>query len=102
MDPDRAGPGGGSVPGRAGPPLHPLVGEPPITFLTGWRLALAADLLTETDATLEQIARQVGYGDAFALSTAFRRERGMSPRQYRASPRAAASDLPDAQRASAR
>lgn len=61
-----------------------LVGEPPITFLTGWRLALAAELLVETDHTLDQIARQVGYSDAFALSTAFRRERGVSPRQYRA------------------
>ena len=82
-----------------------LVGEPPITFLTGWRLALAADLLTETDSTLEQIARQVGYGDAFALSTAFRRERGMSPRQYRASLRAVPPrppDSSDSQRAGAR
>ena len=80
VDPDRAGPGGGSCPGPGlARRFTQLVGEPPITFLTGWRLALAADLLTETDSTLEQIARQVGYGDAFALSTAFRRERGMSP-----------------------
>jgi len=60
-----------------------LVGEPPMTFLTTWRLALAADLLTETSQTVEQIARQVGYSNAFALSAAFRRERGISPRQHR-------------------
>jgi len=61
-----------------------LVGEPPMTFLTGWRLALAADLLRGTDATLESVARQVGYGSAFALSTAFKRVRGVSPRDHRA------------------
>jgi AraC-like DNA-binding protein len=60
-----------------------LVGEPPMTFLTTWRLALAADLLSETSHTLEHIARQVGYSNAFALSAAFRRERGISPREHR-------------------
>jgi AraC-like DNA-binding protein len=61
-----------------------LVGEPPMTFLTGWRLALAADLLREPDATVGAVARQVGYGSPFALSTAFKRVRGVSPRQHRA------------------
>ncbi len=60
-----------------------LVGEPPMTFLTEWRLSLAADLLAESDATVEAIARQVGYGSAFALSTAFKRHFGVSPRDHR-------------------
>ncbi|TYL55297.1 AraC family transcriptional regulator [Nocardioides sp. BGMRC 2183] len=60
-----------------------LVGEPPMTFLTRWRLALAADLLTDPDLTLEAVARQVGYSTPFALSTAFKREYGASPRDYR-------------------
>ncbi|QBS43188.1 MULTISPECIES: AraC family transcriptional regulator [Nocardia] len=60
-----------------------LVGEPPMSFLTEWRLALAADLLAESDATIEAIARQVGYGSAFALSTAFKRQFGVSPRDHR-------------------
>lgn len=60
-----------------------LVGEPPMAFLTGWRLALAADLLRESDATVGAVARQVGYGSSFALSTAFKRERGVSPQEYR-------------------
>jgi AraC-like DNA-binding protein len=60
-----------------------LVGEPPMTFLTGWRLALAADLLREPDATVGSVARQVGYGSSFALSTAFKRVRGVSPQQHR-------------------
>jgi AraC-like DNA-binding protein len=61
-----------------------LVGEPPMTFLTGWRLALAADLLREPDATVGSVARQVGYGSPFALSTAFKRLQGVSPQKFRA------------------
>ncbi|MFF7448073.1 MULTISPECIES: cupin domain-containing protein [unclassified Streptomyces] len=60
-----------------------LVGEPPMTYLTGWRLALAADRLRDSDATLEAIARQVGYGSAFALSSAFKRVYGVSPQEHR-------------------
>jgi AraC-like DNA-binding protein len=42
--------------------FHELVGEPPMSFLTGWRIALAADLLLEPDATIGSVAHQVGYG----------------------------------------
>jgi AraC-like DNA-binding protein len=60
-----------------------LVGEPPMAFLTSWRLSLAADLLREPGATLASVAPQVGYSSAFALSTAFKRVRGMSPAEHR-------------------
>jgi AraC-like DNA-binding protein len=60
-----------------------LVGEPPMTFLTGWRLALAADLLRLPGATVGEVAHQVGYATPFALSTAFKRVNGVSPRDYR-------------------
>ncbi|NUW45976.1 AraC family transcriptional regulator [Nonomuraea rhodomycinica] len=61
-----------------------LVGEPPMAFLTDWRLALAADLLREPDATIGSVARKVGYGSSFALSAAFKRVRGISPQEHRA------------------
>ena len=57
--------------------------EPPLTYLTRWRMALAADLLVSTESTLAAIASKVGYGNAFALSTAFKRVHGESPRDYR-------------------
>ncbi|KKJ95072.1 AraC family transcriptional regulator [Micromonospora sp. HK10] len=60
-----------------------LVGEPPMAFVTSWRLAVAADLLRDTDLTLTAVARRVGYGSPFALSVAFKRRRGVSPRAYR-------------------
>ena len=56
-----------------------LVGEPPMAFLTGWRLALAADLLLEPGATIGSVAARVGYASPFALSTAFKRVRGDQP-----------------------
>lgn len=60
-----------------------LVGEPPMAYLTGWRLALAADLLREPDATVTSVARKVGYGSPFALSAAFKRVHGVSPQEHR-------------------
>ncbi|TCP51846.1 AraC family transcriptional regulator [Tamaricihabitans halophyticus] len=60
-----------------------LIGEPPMSYLTGWRVALAADLLRKTDHTVDSIARKVGYANAFALSVAFKRLRGTRPSEYR-------------------
>lgn len=62
-----------------------VVGMPPVAYLTEWRLALAADLLREPTRTIKSVAREVGYGSAFALSTAFKRIRGVSPHHYRMS-----------------
>ncbi|MFI6288983.1 cupin domain-containing protein [Streptomyces sp. NPDC051018] len=63
--------------------FHELAGEPPMAYLTRLRLDLAADLLRTTDATVESVARKVGYSGSFALSAAFKRVRGVSPRDYR-------------------
>ncbi|MEU1290683.1 AraC family transcriptional regulator [Kitasatospora sp. NPDC005856] len=60
-----------------------LVGDPPMAYLAGWRLAVAADLLREPDCTVAFAARKVGYSSAFALSAAFKRVRGISPQEHR-------------------
>src|SRR3954470_1314791 len=61
-----------------------LVGEPPLTYLTRRRMALAADLLAEReDRTVAEVARTVGYADAFAFSAAFKRVRGTNPSEFR-------------------
>lgn len=64
--------------------FHEQVGEPPIAFLTGWRLALAADLLRMNGDTIASVARRVGYSTPFALSSAFKRAFGVSPNAHRA------------------
>jgi AraC-like DNA-binding protein len=69
--------------------FNALVGEPPMAFLTEWRLTLAADLLREPRATVGSVAPQVGYGSSFALSAAFKRVRGISPQQHKAAAAAA-------------
>lgn len=73
-----------------------LVGEPPMFYLTGWRLGLAADLLGDPDLTVATIAHRVGYSGAFALSTAFKREHGVSPREFREGKRSDATVAVDA------
>ncbi|SFS68012.1 AraC family transcriptional regulator [Saccharopolyspora flava] len=61
-----------------------LVGEPPLTYLSRWRMTLAADLLAEDGArTIAEIARTVGYADPFTFSAAFKRLRGTTPSAHR-------------------
>ena len=60
-----------------------LVDEPPLTYLTRWRITLAADLLRSTDATVASVARAAGHDDAFAFSVAFKRTRSLSPTDWR-------------------
>ncbi len=63
--------------------FHDIVGEPPMAFLTQWRLALAADLLCEPEETVGTVAERVGYSSPYALSSAFKRVRGVSPQEHR-------------------
>ncbi len=60
-----------------------VVGEPPMAFVAGWRLSLAADRLRGGSETVAAIARAVGYGSPFALSAAFKRRHGLSPAEFR-------------------
>jgi len=59
------------------------VGEPPHSYLTRWRMGIAAQLLEETDLRLTEIAPRVGYRSEFSFSRAFKLARRVSPMQYR-------------------
>ena len=48
-------------------------------YVTGWRMALAKDLLLRQEAPLVEIAAQVGYASASAFSVAFTRHVGITP-----------------------
>ncbi|UOV05558.1 AraC family transcriptional regulator [Pseudoxanthomonas sp. F37] len=58
-------------------------GLTPFGYLTRLRMETAYDLLRNSPLTIADIALAVGYGNAAAFSTAFRRYCGLSPRQYR-------------------
>ena len=64
-----------------------VVGQPPMEFLTQWRVTLAADLILDPAETVASVARAVGYSTPYALSTAFKRVRGVSPHQHRTAQR---------------
>ena len=70
------------------------MGEPPLAYLTGWRMALAAQALTERGATIAQAAAEAGYTNEFAFAAAFRRRYGEPPGRFRASRAARRSPTP--------
>jgi len=57
--------------------------EPPMTYLTRWRLQLAAESLKQTSRGVADIAADIGYESEAAFSRAFKREFGQPPGQYR-------------------
>lgn len=59
------------------------IGEPPMSYLTRWRITLAGDLLHSADHTVSDVARSVGYTNAYAFSTAFKRQVGATPSEFR-------------------
>lgn len=69
-----------------------LVGQPPLTYLTWWRMAIAARLLRQSDLPLSSLAQRVGYTSEFAFANAFKREYGIAPGQYRRGGLSAAKD----------
>lgn len=61
-----------------------VMGEPPLAYLTRWRMTLAAEMLVErSSVTVADVARSVGYSDPFGFSAAFKRVRGVNPSEYR-------------------
>ncbi len=57
--------------------------EPPMTYLTRWRLQLAARSLETTSRGVAEIAADVGYESEAAFNRAFKREFGQPPGRYR-------------------
>jgi AraC-like DNA-binding protein len=60
-----------------------LVGVPPMSYLTAWRMQVAAQSLRESRRSLAQIAVAAGYESEATFARAFKREMSMTPGQYR-------------------
>jgi len=59
-----------------------LVGEPPMAYLTRWRM-LRAQRLLKNEVSMETIAELLGYESEAAFRKAFKREIGIPPARYR-------------------
>jgi AraC-like DNA-binding protein len=68
-----------------------FIGQPPMQYLTAWRMQLAATRLRDSDAKLIEIALDVGYESEAAFSRAFKRAAGESPGAWRRNRRAVAA-----------
>jgi AraC-like DNA-binding protein len=60
-----------------------FLGEPPMTYLTRWRLGLGARGLVSTSRSVAQIAIESGYESEAAFNRAFKRQYGLPPARYR-------------------
>jgi AraC-like DNA-binding protein len=60
-----------------------LVGQPPMQYLTYWRMQLAAQKLRESRDAVAQVGYGVGYESEAAFSRAFKREFGKGPAEWR-------------------
>jgi AraC family transcriptional regulator, alkane utilization regulator len=63
--------------------FNQLVGQPPMQYLTTWRMVKAENLLQESQLVIRDIATQVGYTSEVAFSKAFKRWAGIAPGVYR-------------------
>ena len=60
-----------------------LVGEPPLRYLVGWRMRLAAQQLVDSDATVGSVAHSLGYRSEAAFGSVFKKHFGAPPGTWR-------------------
>jgi AraC-like DNA-binding protein len=60
-----------------------LIGQPPMQYLTQWRMQAAANLLRQSGAPIASIALDVGYESEAAFARAFKRLVGAPPAAWR-------------------
>ncbi|WP_334333344.1 AraC family transcriptional regulator [Companilactobacillus sp. HBUAS59544] len=70
-----------------------ITGQTPQTYLTGIRLAHARQIIQNTDLTMTQIALKTGFSNVKAMNTAFKKNFGMTPYQYKLEQQKAGFDI---------
>ena len=68
------------------------VNEPPMAYLTRWRLQVGAQMLGSTSYSVAQIAAEVGYESEAAFNRAFKREFTVPPARFRSQARSVKRD----------
>jgi AraC-like DNA-binding protein len=72
------------------------MGEPPMSYLTGWRLQLGAQMLKSGSRSVAEIAAEVGYESEAAFNRAFKRSCRIPPARFRSESRAGEKASPSA------
>jgi len=60
-----------------------VVGQTPLEYLTQWRMLKAGSMLRSQGSSVLQAARQVGYDSESSFTRVFKRERGLTPGEFR-------------------
>lgn len=60
-----------------------LIGLPPMHYLAKWRMQIASELLTSSNANIAKISAETGYGSEAAFSRAFKKMVGVAPSAWR-------------------
>lgn len=63
--------------------FNEALGTSPKKFLIDYRMVRAKALLNETELTVSEVARSVGFEDPFSFSKCFSKKEGISPIKYR-------------------
>lgn len=63
--------------------FHDVMGQPPASYLTDWRMLQARRLLVQTELPMSEIMERVGYGSDAAFVRAFKRRYGQTPARLR-------------------
>ncbi|MGA7188368.1 MAG: helix-turn-helix transcriptional regulator, partial [Candidatus Acidiferrales bacterium] len=69
--------------------------EPPMAYLTRWRLQLGAEMLLSQSHPVAQIAAEVGYDSEAAFNRAFKREFHIPPARFRVQARSTQASRPE-------
>ncbi len=63
--------------------FHETYGRPPLAYHRSLKIAESVRLLQETNLSIKQISYRLGFSSPFHFSSAFKQERGVSPRGFR-------------------
>jgi AraC-like DNA-binding protein len=63
--------------------FNKLVGEPPMRYVTSWRMTIATTKLKKSDVSVAELANALGYQSEAAFSRAYKKHCGVSPGKIR-------------------